>query len=50
MYTCGGGLTGGVSCLDHKLLYDAMEDVSVVVTIVRMDTEILNWLGTAEER
>ena len=39
-----------VSCLYHELLYNSMEDVSIVVAIASMDTEVLYSLGAAGER
>ena len=35
-----------VSGLDHKLLNNTMEDMFIVVTILRMNTEVFNSLGT----
>ena len=42
-------LTCGVSCLYHKLFDNSMKDVSIVVAIASMDTEVLNCLGAAAE-
>lgn len=40
-------LTCRVSCLYHELLDDSVEDVSIIVAITAMNTEVLHWLGTA---
>ena len=39
--------TCGVSSLDHELLDDSVEDVSIVVAIGSMHTEVLHRLGAA---
>ena len=42
--------TCGVTSLNHKLLYHTVEDMSIVVTVIRVDTEVFHCLGAATER
>ena len=39
-----------VPSLYHKLLDNTMEDVSIVICILRMNTEVFNSLGTAKNK
>ena len=43
-------LTCGVACLYHELFYHSVEDVSIVVPLAGVHTEVLNCLRTAANR
>ena len=43
-------LTCGVTCLYHELFYHSVEDVSIVVPLAGVHTEVLYRLRTAENR